>query len=120
MSGWVEWAGGNAYDAPVADGTKIDVRFSGDPPDRSWPSWRPENLMWDHHGWANDIVAYSVVGLEPVSPVLAPRALFDAVSPLQEDLAINISDQIANGVRPDAVQVPEWAAALYEAEVGGA
>lgn len=51
---------------------------------------------------------------------IAPRAKFDAMSPEQEALAIDISIQIANGARPDAVQILEWAEALYVAEVGKA
>lgn len=50
----------------------------------------------------------------------APRAKFDAMSPEQEALAIDISVQIANGHRPDPVQILEWAEALYVAEVGRA
>ncbi|MGX1786822.1 hypothetical protein ACWIGM_08805 [Bosea sp. NPDC055332] len=67
--------------------------------------------------------AYRVASWEGQSPAndnLTPRAYFDARTALQEELAINISAQIANGVKPDAVQVLEWANALYEAEVGAA
>lgn len=49
-----------------------------------------------------------------------PRARFDALNPEQEALAIDISIQIANGARPDAIQILEWAEALYVAEVGKA
>lgn len=108
---WIEWGGGAC---PVADETIVDVRFRGG--DSDLESYA---IDWD---WSDgdheyDIVAYRIV--KPSTP-LTPRAQFDAASPLQEELAINISAQIANGVRPDAVQVLEWAAALYEAEVGAA
>ncbi|WP_100961093.1 hypothetical protein [Bosea sp. FBZP-16] len=81
------------------------------------------NYRWEHDGSAGDIIAYRVeswAGQKPANDNLTPRAQFDAASQLQEELAINISAQIANGVRPDAVQVLEWANALYEAEVGAA
>jgi 8-oxo-dGTP diphosphatase len=47
----------------------------------------------------------------PIAPA------FDAMSSAQEALAISISAEICAGARPDAVQVLEWADALYKAEV---
>lgn len=128
--GWIRWRGGAC---PVAAGTLIDIR------DRDGYVWKniPALSGYTNNAemWAgedvfpsNNVAAYRLVvdAPEPVpapSPAndnLTPRAKFDASSPLQEDLAINISAQICNGVRPDEVQVLEWAAALYEAEVGAA
>jgi hypothetical protein len=41
---------------------------------------------------------------------------FNADSVEQEALAIKISNEICNGARPDAVQVLEWAEALYQTD----
>ena len=126
--GWIEWGGG---DCPVEAGTPIDIR------DEDGFVWNDvvalghtnTETMWEGRDFfsGNNISAYRLIGEsevaispEPANDNLTPRAQFDAMSPLQEELAINIAAQIANGVRPDAVQVLEWAAALYKAEVGAA
>jgi len=64
--------------------------------------------------------AYRVESWAGEAAEAAHRAKFDAVSPEQEALAIDISIQIAKGATPDAVQILEWAEALYVAEVGKA
>ncbi|CAN7597948.1 hypothetical protein [Bosea sp. LjRoot237] len=110
MSDWIEWSGGAC---PVAAGTSVIVRFRcGEECETGYA----EDWDWIAEGRGYDIVAYRLTANDN----LTKRAQFDATEPLQEEIAINISAQICNGVRPDAVQVLEWAAALYEAEVGAA
>lgn len=116
--GWIEWGCGAC---PVEIGARVRVVFRGEKVSESpRDGGLAEYLLWDHDGGYGDIVAYQVVTSAPANDNLTPRALFDAASPLQEELAINIAAQICSGVRPDAVQVLEWANALYEAEVGDA
>lgn len=118
LNDWIEWGGGVC---PVAGETRIRVLFRGEKHSESpFDGGLARYLMWDHDGGYGDIVAYQVVAPTPANDNLTPRAYFDSRTALQEELAINIAAQIGNGVKPDAVQVLEWAAALYEAEVGAA
>lgn len=69
-----------------------------------------------------DVISWSELKARRESDALSPSRpdapAFDAPSPEQERLAIEISSQICNGARPDPVQVLEWAGALYRAEMG--
>lgn len=81
------------------------------------------NSVYRVTSWA---VAANDNALEPAGGVQSPDERpgdyltppqFDAMAPAQEALAIKISADICAGARPDAVQVLEWADALYKAEV---
>lgn len=59
MSEWIEWKGGAC---PVPEGTQVEARI------RSWAIGCDvaEAFWWDHRDATSDIVAYRVVGEQPV------------------------------------------------------